>query len=424
MLRPALVIVREHRRRRFAATTMLLVACVTGACSTSSTTTATPSGPDPVKCQVSLAAPSMVDAGGGASSLSITAQPECAWAASSAVNWISGFSPASGQGNGNVEFRVAPNEGGSGREGDIVVNESHVRVSQRAPCRYEVGPPNQSVSAGGDGGSVSVTTSEECAWSATADVGWISLSPPLSGSGRGAVGFTVAPNGGVNERAGSITIGGQRSVVTQAGVAATCSFAISPASQNIAATGGAGTVALSTQPGCRWTAVSNAGWITVTSGGSGTGNGSAGFSVAANTGAARTGTLTIGGRGFTVSQAAPGAPAPAPPAPAPPAPAPPAPPAPAPPAPAPPAPPCSYSISPSTVKIGAAGGTGSINVSTASGCAWSASSGESWITITSGASGTGNGTVGFTVARNTGKKRNGDLTIAGREAKVEQEEGK
>jgi hypothetical protein len=401
MLRPALVIVREHRRRRFAATTMLLVACVTAACSTSSTTTATPAGPDPVKCQVSLAAPSMVDASGGATSLSITAQPECAWTASSAVNWISGLSPASGQGNGNVEFRVAPNEGGSGREGEIVVNESHVRVSQRAPCRYEVGPPNQSLSAGGDGGSVSVTTSEECAWSATADVGWINLSPPLSGSGRGTVGFTVAPNGGVNERTGSITIGGQRSVVTQGGVAATCSFAISPASQNIAATGGAGTVALSTQAGCRWTAVSNAAWITVTSGASGTGNGSVGFSVAANAGAARTGTLTIGGRAFTVSQAAVGAPPPAPPPP-------------------PPAN-CSYSISPSTVKIGSAGGTGSINVSTTSGCAWTASSGESWITITSGASGTGNGTVGFTVAKNTGKKRNGELTIAGRVAKVEQE---
>ena len=47
---------------------------------------------------------------------------------------------------------------------------------------------------------------------------------------------------------------------------------------------------------------------------------------------------------------------------------------------------------------------------------------ESWITITGGVSGTGNGTVRFTVARNDGKKRNGTLTIAGRNAKVEQEE--
>lgn len=414
MLRPPLILLRQHERRRWAAVTALLVAGITGACSTSSTTTATPTGPEPVKCQVSLAAPSMVDASGGAASFSITAQPECAWTATSSVNWISALSPASGQGNSNVEFSVAANEGGSGREGDIVVNGSLVHVAQRAPCRYEISPPAQSASASGDGGSVTITTSAECAWSATADVGWISLSPPLTGSGRASVGYTVAPNGGASERAGVITIGGQRSVITQSGVGAPCSFAISPASQSIGATGGSGTVAMSTQPSCRWTATSNAAWITVTSGGSGTGNGTVGFSVGANTGAARTGTVSIGGRAFTISQATPGAPAPAPPAPAPPAPAPPAP------APPPPAPSCSYSVSPKEAKVGEEGGSGTFNVSTASGCAWSASSQESWISITSGGSGTGNGTVRFTVARNTGKKRNGFLTIAGQEVKVEQ----
>jgi hypothetical protein len=37
----------------------------------------------------------------------------------------------------------------------------------------------------------------------------------------------------------------------------------------------------------------------------------------------------------------------------------------------------------------------------------------SWITITSGASRTGTGTVTFTVAANTGGARTGTLTIAG-----------
>ncbi len=76
------------------------------------------------------------------------------------------------------------------------------------------------------------------------------------------------------------------------------------------------------------------------------------------------------------------------------------------------------------MKIDAGGGTGTINVSTMSGCAWTASSGESWITITSGARGTGNGTVRFTVARNTDKERDGELTIAGREVKVQQDKDK
>ncbi len=45
-------------------------------------------------------------------------------------------------------------------------------------------------------------------------------------------------------------------------------------------------------------------WLTITSGASGTGNGSVGLSIAANTGVARTGTATIAGQTFTVNQAA------------------------------------------------------------------------------------------------------------------------
>jgi len=49
---------------------------------------------------------------------------------------------------------------------------------------------------------------------------------------------------------------------------------------------------------------SNATWIGVTSGASGTGAGPVQFSVEANaTGAARSGTITIGGQVFTVNQA-------------------------------------------------------------------------------------------------------------------------
>jgi len=239
------------------------------------------------------------------------------------VNWISGLSPASGQGSGDVEFQVTPNDGSSAREGDIVVNESRVRVSQRAPCRYNVGPQNQSVNAGADAGGVTVATQSECGWTATTDVGWINLSSPLSGKGNGSVNFTVSSNGGA-ERTGSIVIAGQQSVVTQASAAQSCAFTISPTNQIIDAAGGPGmAVAVSTQSGCRWAASSNAAWITVASGTSGTGNGSVGFTVGTNTGATRTGTLTIGGHAFTVNQAAavpsPAAPAPAPtPAPTPP----------------------------------------------------------------------------------------------------------
>ncbi len=55
---------------------------------------------------------------------------------------------------------------------------------------------------------------------------------------------------------------------------------------------------------CSWTAVSNNSWITVTGGASGTGNGTVTYNISDNAGAARTGTITIGGQLFTVTQAA------------------------------------------------------------------------------------------------------------------------
>lgn len=64
------------------------------------------------------------------------------------------------------------------------------------------------------------------------------------------------------------------------------------------------TVAVTTDTGCPWTAVSNDSWITITAGESGTGSGAVMYSVTANPGEARNGTITIAGKTFTVNQKA------------------------------------------------------------------------------------------------------------------------
>ncbi|HUP02673.1 MAG TPA: BACON domain-containing carbohydrate-binding protein [Bryobacteraceae bacterium] len=81
---------------------------------------------------------------------------------------------------------------------------------------------------------------------------------------------------------------------------------------------------------------------------------------------------------------------------------------------------CVSSIAPAAVTIGPGGGTGSIAVTAAAGCAWSASSNVSWLTITSGASGTGSGTVGYTAAAAAGSQRAAVITIAGQIVPVTQ----
>ena len=88
-------------------------------------------------------------------------------------------------------------------------------------------------------------------------------------------------------------------------VPACASVSLSPGSDEFAATSALGVVTVTTPSSsiCSWTAASNDSWITITSGSSGSGNGTVGYSVAANNGFARTGTITIGGQTFTLTQA-------------------------------------------------------------------------------------------------------------------------
>ncbi|OLB61519.1 MAG: hypothetical protein AUI11_09380 [Acidobacteria bacterium 13_2_20CM_2_66_4] len=85
-----------------------------------------------------------------------------------------------------------------------------------------------------------------------------------------------------------------------------CSITVSPTSFSVAGAGATIVVTVGAGSTCNWTATSNASFITITSAASGTGSGTLSASVAANTGAARTGTVTTGGQTVTVNQSAGG----------------------------------------------------------------------------------------------------------------------
>jgi Putative binding domain, N-terminal len=145
---------------------------------------------------------------------------------------------------------------------------------------------------------------------------------------------------------------------------------------------------VATMDECPWSATSNASWLSITSGGSGTGDGTVAVSVAANTGDVRTGTVTIADRTVTVNQASA---------------------------------PCSYSAAPTSISISALGGAGTpVSVTTFSVCAWTAASNANWLTILTGANGTGSGTVSYSVLPNTGSARTGTLTVAERTVTISQ----
>jgi hypothetical protein len=142
-------------------------------------------------------------------------------------------------------------------------------------------------------------TGPSCPWTAVPNASWIHVSLPGTGNGNGTVEYMIEPNYGAS-RTGTITIAGKTFTVQQSG----CAYTINPTGVGVGAGAGAGAIHVSTNdPGCPWTATSNAAWLTITSGGSGMAGGTVTYAVAANTGARRTGTLTVAGQTFTVVQA-------------------------------------------------------------------------------------------------------------------------
>jgi hypothetical protein len=86
----------------------------------------------------------------------------------------------------------------------------------------------------------------------------------------------------------------------------TCQFLIFDADQSFAANGGTGTINVRSFPrSCTWTATANDPWILITSGASGTGNGSVSYTVDSHTSPTpRAGSITVAGITYNVLQGA------------------------------------------------------------------------------------------------------------------------
>lgn len=268
----------------------------------------------------------------------------------------------------------------TGRNGDYGFVADSLTVYY---CTYSIAPASAGKTAGAGSGSVALTSSNGgCRWTADRSVGWIKFAPGGSatadGTGSGVVNYTVDANPGP-ERTGTLTIAGQTHTVTQANG---CTYTISSATASPGAGSGSGSVTVTpSNSACSWTASSNAtSWLTVGSG-SGTGTTAVSYSYAANTGPARTGVITLGGRTHTVTQASG----------------------------------CTYTISATSALLLPNAQSASVGVTAASVCPWTAAvtsaANPQWLTITSGASGNGSGTVSYSVTANSGSTRTGVLTI-------------
>ena len=194
----------------------------------------------------------------------------------------------------------------------------------------------------------------------------ITITGEASGNGNGSVAFTVDANTTALERSGSIIVEAEVLTITQSGV--DCSYALSSDTAAFDSEGGESSVDVVSPEGCNWTASASDDWITFTGEASGSGNGTVTFTVGAHiTALDRSGSIMVEDQALTVTQTGVA---------------------------------CSYTLSRSSISFDFDEGNGSVNVSTSEGCDWTATPTESWITITEGASGSGDGAVNFAVDAN------------------------
>jgi all-beta uncharacterized protein len=298
------------------------------ACSKDNSTT--PTTPTTPTCTVTAATTATsFAAAGGTGTVTVTAGTGCTWTATSSSNFVTITAGASGSGNGTVNFTVAANTG-TARTATITVGSTSFSLSQSAAATpAALSAPTANAPVGGTTITVPRPTLVVNNSTPTGTVGTVTYrfeisdqpSFPVDAARTFSVDGIAQGTGGTTSGVVPRDLGPDvlwywhaRSTdgVATSDYSATetfrtpssCTFAISPTTLSINSTSATATVNVTTTgSSCSWTATSNASFITVLSGGTGTGNGSVLISIQNNSGAARTGTVTIAGQPFTVNQA-------------------------------------------------------------------------------------------------------------------------
>lgn len=142
-----------------------------------------------------------------------------------------------------------------------------------------------------------------------------------------------------------------------------CTYAVSPSSINAPAV--VSTWIFKVTSNCSWTAVSTGNWLYTGSLSPTDGNGQFTLYPQGNSGAARSGSITVGNQTVSVTQAAST---------------------------------CSYNLWNTSASFTQLGGTGEVYLTTGAGCSWSVQSNSSWVSVVGSLSGMGSATIQFSVS--------------------------
>ncbi len=329
----------------------------------------------------------------------------------SGSEWLSISDGASGEGNGIVHAAYTANLGTSPRVGSIVVTApGAVGSPMTVTVTQGVVAPVLAVSAAtedlpGGAGTASLSVSNAgggaMQWTAsvTSGASWLSITSGASGTNTGAVGLAFTANNGSAPRTATVRVvligaEGSPAVITLTQSALPPVLSVTPSPRDVSGPAGTGSFTVSNTGGgtMAWTATVTEGgdWLTITSGASGAGSGLVTFLYTANLSGTRTATIEIDAPGVEGSPAsvhvnqAPIAP--------------------------------TISVTPGSRDVAATSSSTSFSVGNiGSGTFdWTALvvEGADWISIPSGASGTGPGTINVQCSANTSNaSRTGKVQI-------------
>lgn len=335
---------------------------------------------------------------GGEFSFTVTGAPGCRFEAANVPSWLSpwGPSPYTMPASGSMSFviKALPNPSGAERSASFYLANELVTVTQpvsaTCPSMPYVSPTITKVGYQGGSGTAYVTAPANCPWYISDMPAFASITSAPNGKGNGSFSYSVPANPGSMSRSAS----GQLLALTQS---ASFTFtqdgppqcpsapSVSLGSTTFPAAGGTINATVSAAPTCPWNVSALPAWVKLASAGSGTGNGSFAITASANKGYALSGSGQVSGPGvastFNLMQDA--------------------------------SPCASWSINPASVRAPNTGASGSFTIKADASCSWSLGGAPSWITISGASSGSGNGTISYSIAPNAGTSRSTQLALTG-----------
>ena len=330
--------------------------------------------------------------------ISVNALAITQWSVTPNNSWISVVDAGNGHGGDLVTIAIAENPSYKARTGTVTIGTETFTVTQQgrptAALSFSVSPTASTASVEGANGAIAVTATPDLPWTATSGANWITVyAATANGAGNGNVVYTASPNPTLSQRMGTVTVTPEAA----SGMAAKTHWVTQPAAQSalssngyeFEASGESCSVEVSVANIVQWSISESLDWITVNGSTSRTGPGTVVLQAAANnTVYSRSGTVSIAGKTFRVSQKARG-----------------------------------VELEYDTKLFPVDGGYESISIHPDGNVSWTAvSSDPTWITIFQGDSGTGDGEIMYIVSPYVGDggARTGWITVGDKKVYITQ----